>query len=149
MFARAVDEGFVDVARSTQIGLRTYNDSDFGFEILTAPWLHRNGVDAALEIIRERAGDAPLYISFDIDGLDPAYAPGTGTPVPGGPASWQALELIRGLGGMNLIGMDVVEVSPPYDHAEITALAAATVAHDWLCLLAEAKGAQRAPVGRV
>ncbi len=149
MFARAVDEGIVDVARSTQVGLRTYNDSDFGFEILTAPWLHRNGVDAALEIIRERAGDAPLYISFDIDGLDPAYAPGTGTPVPGGPASWQALELIRGLGGMNLIGMDVVEVSPPYDHAEITALAAATVAHDWLCLLAEAKGAKRAPVGRV
>lgn len=149
MFARAVDEGIVDVARSTQVGLRTYNDSDFGFEILTAPWLHRNGVDAALEIIRERAGDAPLYISFDIDGLDPAYAPGTGTPVPGGPASWQALELIRGLGGMNLIGMDVVEVSPPYDHAEITALAAATVAHDWLCLLAEAKGAVRAPVGRL
>ena len=149
MFARAVDEGIVDVAQSTQIGLRTYNDSDFGFEILTAPWLHRNGIDAALEIIRARAEDTPLYISFDIDGLDPAYAPGTGTPVPGGPASWQALELIRGLGGLNLIGMDVVEVSPPYDHAEITALAAATVAHDWLCLLAEAKGATRAPVGRV
>jgi len=129
--------------------LRTYNDSDHGFEILTAPWVHRNGIDAAIDVVRERVGDAPLYVSFDVDGMDPAYAPGTGTPVVGGLASWQALELIRGLKGLNLIGMDVVEVSPPYDHAEITALAAATVAHDWLCLLAEAKGAQPAPVGRI
>lgn len=149
MFARAAAEGIIDVTKSVQIGLRTYNDSDHGFEILTAPWVHRNGIDAALEVVRERVGDAPLYISFDIDGLDPAFAPGTGTPVPGGLASWQALELIRGLGGLNLIGMDVVEVSPPYDHAEITALAAAHVAHDWLCLLAEKNGAKRAPVGRV
>ncbi|MFV2051235.1 agmatinase [Aliiroseovarius sp. YM-037] len=149
MFARAAAEGVVDVSKSTQIGLRTFNDSDHGFEILTAPWVHRSGIDAALEVIRDRAGDAPLYISFDVDGLDPAYAPGTGTPVPGGLASWQALELIRGLGGMNLIGMDVVEVSPSYDHSEITAIAAATVAHDWLCLLAEAKGAQRKTVGRL
>ncbi|QHQ37142.1 agmatinase [Algicella marina] len=149
MFARAVAEGIVDTSRSTQLGLRTFNDSDHGFEILTAPWLHRNGIDAALQIIRDRAGNAPLYISFDIDGLDPAFAPGTGTPVPGGLASWQALEIIRGLGGLNLVGMDVVEVSPPYDHAEITALAAATVAHDWLCLLAEARGAERTVVGRL
>ncbi|MCL4150639.1 UNVERIFIED_CONTAM: hypothetical protein GTU68_008258 [Idotea baltica] len=149
MFARAVAEGIVDVTRSTQVGLRTYNDSDHGFEILTSPWIHRNGIDAAIDVVRERAGEAPLYISFDVDGLDPAFAPGTGTPVPGGLASWQALELIRGLTGMNLIGMDVVEVSPPFDNAEITALAAATVAHDWLCLLAEANGAKRAPVGRV
>lgn len=149
MFARAAAEGIIDLSRSTQVGLRTYNDSDHGFEILTAPWVHRNGIDATLNVVRERVGDAPLYISFDVDGMDPAYAPGTGTPVVGGLASWQALELIRGLKGLNLIGMDVVEVSPPYDHAEITALAAATVAHDWLCLLAEAKGAQPAPVGRV
>ena len=149
MFARAAAEGIVDVTKSTQIGLRTYNDSDHGFEILTAPWVHRNGIDAALKIIKERAGDAPLYISFDIDGLDPAFAPGTGTPVVGGLASWQALELIRGLGSLNLIGMDVVEVSPPYDHAEITAIAAATVAHDWLCLLAQKKGAISKPVGRL
>jgi len=147
--ARAAAEGIIDVSKSTQVGLRTYNDSDHGFEILTAPWLHRNGIDAALEIIRERVGDAPLYVSFDVDGMDPAFAPGTGTPVIGGLASWQALELIRRLKGLNLIGMDVVEVSPPYDHAEITALAAATVAHDWLCLLAEAKGAKRNEVGRV
>ena len=149
MFARAAAEGIIDVSKSTQVGLRTYNDSDHGFEILTAPWIHRNGIDAALDIIRQRVGDAPLYISFDVDGMDPAYAPGTGTPVVGGLASWQALEFIRGLRGLNLIGMDVVEVSPPYDHAEITALAAATVAHDWLCLLAEAKGAKRNEVGRV
>ena len=149
MFGRAAAEGVIDVTKSTQIGLRTYNDSDHGFEILTAPWVHRNGIDAALDIIKKRAGDTPLYISFDIDGLDPAFAPGTGTPVVGGLASWQALELIRGLGSLNLIGMDVVEVSPPYDHAEITAIAAATVAHDWLCLLAQKKGAIGKPVGRL
>lgn len=149
MFARAVAEGVVDASRSTQVGLRTYNDSDHGFEILTAPWVHRNGIDAALDIVRARAGDAPVYISFDIDGLDPAFAPGTGTPVVGGLASWQALEFIRGLEALNLIGMDVVEVSPPYDHAEITALAAATVAHDFLCVLAKQRGAAEAPVGRV
>ncbi len=149
MFARAAAERLIDVGKSTQIGLRTYNDSDHGFEILTSPWVHRNGIDAALDVIRERAGDAPVYISFDVDGLDPAFAPGTGTPVSGGLASWQALELIRGLGGLNLVGMDVVEVSPPYDHAEITAIAAATVAHDWLCLIAEKNGAVRRTVGRL
>lgn len=149
MFARAASEGVVDVSKSTQVGLRTYNHADHGFEILTSPWIHRNGIDAAIEVARERAGDAPVYVSFDVDGMDPAYAPGTGTPVPGGLASWQALEFIRGLKGLNLIGMDVVEVSPAYDTSEITALAAAHVAHDWLCVLAEAVGAKPAPVGRV
>lgn len=149
MFARAAAEGIVDVEKSVQVGLRSFNDSDHGFEILTAPWVHRFGMDAVLEVVHERVGDAPAYISFDVDGLDPAFAPGTGTPVPGGLASWQALEFIRGLKGLNLIGMDVVEVSPPFDHAEITALAAATVAHDWLCLLAEEKGARRVEVGRL
>ena len=149
MFARAAAEGIIDVSKSTQIGLRTYNDSDHGFDILTAPWVHRNGIDAALETIIERAGDAPVYISFDVDGMDPAYAPGTGTPVAGGLASWQALELIRGLEPLNLVGMDVVEVAPAYDHAEITAIAAATVAHDWLCVLAKKAGAVGKPVGRL
>jgi len=146
MFGKAVSEGIVDTSKSTQIGLRTYNDSDYGFEILTAPWVHKNGVDAALEIIRARVGEALLYVSFDVDCLDPAFAPGTGTPVAGGLASWQALELMRGLKGLNLVGMDVVEVSPPFDHAEITALAAATVAYEWLCLLALEKGAVRRDV---
>lgn len=149
MFARAAAEGVVDVTRSTQVGLRTFNDSDLGFEILTSPWIHRNGIHAAIEAVRTRAGDAPVYISFDVDGMDPAFAPGTGTPVAGGLASWQALEFIRGLEGLNLVGLDVVEVSPPYDHAEITAIAAATVAHDWLCLLARARGAARHDVGRL
>jgi len=147
MFARGVDEGIIDVSKSSQVGLRTYNDSDYGFEILSAPWVHRHGVDATLNKIIKRAGDAPVYISFDIDCLDPAFAPGTGTPVAGGLASWQALELIRGLGDLNLIGMDLVEVSPPFDHGEITALAAAHIAHDWLCLLAAKKGAVSKPVG--
>jgi len=149
MFARALNEGIIDVDRSTQIGLRTYNDSDMGFEILTAPWVHRHGIDAAVDIIKQRASDAPVYISFDIDGLDPAYAPGTGTPVAGGLASWQALEFIRGLGSLNLVGMDVVEVAPAYDHSEITAIAAATIAHDWLCLLAMKNGAKSNVVGRI
>ena len=139
MFTRAVQEGIVDPARSTQVGLRTHNDADLGFQVLTSPWIHRNGIDAAIEVARSRAGEAPVYVSFDVDGMDPAFAPGTGTPVPGGLASWQALEFIRGLDGLALTGMDVVEVSPPYDHAEITAIAAATVAHDWLCLLARKK----------
>ncbi len=149
MMGRAIREGLVDAARSTQVGIRTFHDSDEGLEILTAPWVHRNGVAAAVEVVRARAGGAPVYLSFDIDALDPAYAPGTGTPVPGGLASWQALELVRGLAGLNLVGMDVVEVSPPFDHAEITALAAATIAHDWLCLIAQAKGAEPRPVGRL
>ena len=149
MFARAATEGHIDVAHSVQVGLRTYNDSDHGFEILTCPWVHRNGIDATLEVIKERVGDRPVYISFDVDGLDPAFAPGTGTPVSGGLATWQALEILRGMGELNLIGMDVVEVSPPYDHAEITAIAAATVAYDWLCLLAIKAGAKGIPVGRL
>ncbi|WP_424932326.1 agmatinase [Amaricoccus macauensis] len=149
MFARAADEGIVDPTKSTQIGLRTFNDSAHGFEILTSPWIHRNGIEAAIKITRARAGDAPVYISFDVDGMDPAFAPGTGTPVPGGLSSWQALELIRGMEGLNLVGMDVVEVSPPYDHSEITSIAAATVAHDWLCLLARAKGARPVRIGRL
>lgn len=149
MMGRAIREGLVDPARSTQIGIRTFHDSAEGLEILTAPWVHRHGIAAATETAVTRAGDAPVYLSFDIDVLDPAFAPGTGTPVPGGLASWQALELIRGLKPLNLIGMDLVEVSPPFDHAEITALAAAHIAHDWLCLLAARAGAVPVPVGRL
>ena len=149
MFARAAAEGIIDVSRSTQLGLRTYNDSDCGFEILTSPWVHRNGIDAAMDIIRDRAGDAPVYLSFDIDGLDPAFAPGTGTPVSGGLASWQGLEFIRGLEPLNLIGMDLVEVAPAYDHAEITAIAAASMAFDWCAVIASKRGATARPVGRL
>lgn len=149
MMGRAVRDGLVRADRSTQVGIRTFHDSTEGLEVLTAPWVHRNGVAAAIETARARAGDAPVYLSFDIDALDPAFAPGTGTPVPGGLSSAQALEFVRGLGGLDLVGMDVVEVSPPFDHAEITALAAATLAHDWLCLLAAGAGAAPVPVGRL
>ena len=148
MFARAAADGIIAPAKSTQIGLRTYNDSDHGFEILSSPWIRRHGIHAAIDIAKERAGDAPVYVSFDIDGLAPAFAPGTGTPVPGGLASWQGLEVIRGLSDLSLVGMDIVEVSPPFDTSEITAIAAAHVAHDWLCVLAEKAGAKAAKVGR-
>lgn len=149
MMGRAIREGLVDPARSTQLGIRTFHETTEGLEVLTAPWIHRNGIAAAIEVARDRAGEAPVYLSFDIDGLDPAFAPGTGTPVPGGLASWQALEFVRGLKPLDLVGMDVVEVSPPFDHAEITALAAAHIAHDWLCVLAEQAGAVPVPVGRL
>lgn len=92
-----------------------------------------------LDAIHHRIGQAPCYLTFDIDALDPAFAPGTGTPVSGGLASWQALELIRGLDALTFVGMDLVEVNPAYDSAEITAIAAATLAHDWIALLAQQK----------
>lgn len=149
MMGRAVREGLIEPARSTQIGIRTHHDGTEGLEVLTAPWIHRNGIDAGIKVARDRADTSPVYLSFDIDALDPSGAPGTGTPVPGGLASWQALELVRGLGGLDLVGMDIVEVAPPFDHAEITALAAAHVAHDWLCVLAERAGAVPKPVGRI
>ena len=149
MFARAAQEGIINVNSSIQVGLRTHNDSDLGFEILTAPWIHRNGIEAMIEIVLKRVSNSPTYISFDIDGLDPAFAPGTGTPVVGGLSTYQALEMMRSFTELNLIGMDLVEVSPPYDNSDITALAAATVAHDWLCLLAKKAGAIQNHMGRI
>lgn len=139
MFARAVAEGIIDVSKSSQIGLRTWNDLDAGFLTLDAPWVHKHGIDAALAKVKERAGDAPTYLTWDIDGFDPAFAPGTGTPVSGGLASWQGLEFLRGLTDVNIVGMDLVEVSPPFDHAEMTAILGATVLHDFMCLLAQKK----------
>ena len=149
MFLQACREGLIQTERSIQIGIRSHNDDSHGFEILTAPWVHRNGVAATLDAILERVGDAPCYVSFDIDCLDPAFAPGTGTPVPGGLATWQALELVRGLTPLNMVGFDLVEVSPPFDHAETTALAAANIAHDWLGVMAEKAGAKPKPTGKV
>lgn len=138
MIGRAVREGVVDPERSIQIGIRTHAP-DFGFTVLDAPWIHANGPEAVLDRIRAVVGDYPAYLTFDIDCLDPAFAPGTGTPVPGGLSSAQALAILRGMGDVPVVGMDVVEVAPAYDHGQITALAAATLAHDHLCLLADAK----------
>lgn len=149
MVLRAINERLIDVARSCQVGIRTHDDSDHGLAVLTAPWVHLHGVDAAVAEIRARVGDAKVYLTFDIDCLDPAFAPGTGTPVAGGLTSAQALEMIRALAGIDFVGADVVEVAPAYDVSEITAIAAATIAHDFLCLCAIRKGARPRPVGRL
>ncbi|WP_282605695.1 agmatinase [Pelagibius sp. Alg239-R121] len=150
MFLRAVREGIVDPTRSVQIGIRTFNDKTFGFTILDAPWVHQQGVEATVAEIKRVVGAHKAYLTFDIDCLDPSFAPGTGTPVAGGLSSAQALSILRSLGDLELIAMDVVEVAPAYDHAEITAIAAATLAHDFLCLMAIKKGAvPRLPEGGV
>jgi agmatinase len=139
MFHQAALEKIVNPATSTQIGIRTTNEDTLGFHIVYAADVHRmSGTEIAKQIL-ERVGDSPVYITFDIDCLDPAFAPGTGTPVPGGLSTFQALSIIRELKGINLVGMDVVEVAPAYDHAEITALAAAQIAIELLCLYAESR----------
>jgi len=149
MFLRALREGLIDPARSVQIGIRTHADNDRGFTVLGAPWVHREGIPAVIDVIAEVVGDNKAYLTFDIDCLDPAFAPGTGTPVAGGLSTAQALEAIRALVDFDIIGMDLVEVSPPYDVSEITAIAAATIAHDFICVQAMKKGAKMTPFGRV
>lgn len=136
MFYHAAKEGLVDPARSVQVGLRTHNDETHGFNILDAFWVHENGVAATVAEILRVVGDHKAYLTFDIDCLDPSFAPGTGTPVCGGLSTAQALGILRGLQAVNFVAMDVVEVAPVYDHSEITALAAATLALDYLSLLA-------------
>jgi agmatinase len=148
MFLRAAREGIIDPGTSVQIGIRTFNDDEHGFTILGAPWVHRNGIDATIDVVREVVGSRPSYLTFDIDCLDPAFAPGTGTPVAGGLSSAQALDAVRALADFDLVGMDVVEVAPAYDVAEITATAAATLAHDVICLFALRAGATPTPYGR-
>lgn len=141
LFHHAVKEGLVDTEHSIQIGIRTcYDQQNHPFEVLDASWANRHGPDAVLERIRQRIGDKQAYLSFDIDGLDPAFAPGTGTPVSGGLSSDFALNLVRGLVGLDLVGMDLVEVSPAYDHADVTSLVAATLALEFLYVLAANKG---------
>ncbi len=136
MFYHAVREGLVAPERSTQVGIRTTNDDPMGFDIIDARRMHEASPAKIARQIRQRVGDHPVYLTFDIDCLDPAFAPGTGTPVVGGLSSYQALEILRELRGINIIGMDLVEVSPPYDHAEMTALAGATLAMEMVCLYA-------------
>lgn len=137
VFYHAVEEGLLDCQRSIQIGIRTtYEVENHPFEVLDAAWVNDNGPYKVLERIRQRVSDKKAYLSFDIDGLDPAYAPGTGTPVAAGVSIDCALKMIRGMIGLNLIGMDLVEVAPAYDQAEITSLAAATVALEYLYVIA-------------
>ena len=139
MFYKAAKEGIVLPESSVQVGIRTTNDDTLGYDIISAADVHRRGTADVVRQIRERVGDRPVYLTFDIDCLDPAYAPGTGTPVPGGLSSFQALDILRALVGIQLVGMDVVEVAPAYDHAEITALAAAQIAIELLCLYEECR----------
>lgn len=136
MFYHAVQEGTIDPAVSAQVGIRTVNDDTLGITVIDANWVHEHGPKAAAERIKQVLGDHPVYLTFDIDGLDPAFAPGTGTPVIGGLTPYQSMTIIRHLEGINLVGMDVVEVSPPYDVAGITALAGATLAYELLALYA-------------
>lgn len=143
-FHYAAEENLIDPRTSVQIGIRSPVDNavmdrtrdDLGFTIVTADDVHLGGVDAAIETIVKTVGKNPAYLTFDIDALDPAAAPGTGTPEVGGLFTWQALYILRGLGGLDFRGMDLVEVAPDYDHAQITALAGATVVWTYLALLA-------------
>lgn len=140
MFYHAPNEGLIDPHHSVQIGIRTEHETDNGFTVLDAAQVNDRGVDDVVAQVKRIVGDMPVYLTFDIDCLDPAFAPGTGTPVCGGLTSDRALKILRGLGALNIVGMDVVEVAPAYDSADITALAAATVALDMLYMQAQKKG---------
>ncbi|MDK1328197.1 agmatinase [Arthrobacter sp. zg-Y1143] len=142
-FRRAVEEGILDTEALSHVGTRgpLYGKKDleedrrFGFGIVTSSDVFRQGVDEVVDRLRSRIGTRPLYVSVDIDVLDPAHAPGTGTPEAGGITSRELLEILRGLRGLNLVGADVVEVAPAYDHADITAVAASHVAYDLITLM--------------
>jgi agmatinase len=143
-FRRAVEEGLLSPERSIQVGMRgsIYDQGDWddarelGFDLVPTDAVRKLGMDETIARIRERVGDAKTYISFDVDFVDPAFAPGTGTPEIGGFTSREAQEFVRGLAGLDLVGCDVVEVYPAYDPAQITALLAANVAHEFLSLIA-------------
>jgi agmatinase len=132
----AVREGLIDPARSIQIGIRTVAPRDCGIAIIDAYRAAGLGVPALAEAVRQRLAGGPSYLTFDIDCLDPAFAPGTGTPVSGGMTSSEALRLLWALRDVPFSGMDVVEISPPYDHAEMTAIAGATIMQHHLQALA-------------
>jgi agmatinase len=146
-FRRACEEGLLDTAHSIQVGLRgsEYAPGDLdetrrlGFQVLTAPDLLEQPPRAIAAAIRERTAGRPAFLSFDIDFFDPAFAPGTGTPEAGGPTSAYGLQVVRLLAGVPFVGFDVVEVLPAHDHAQITALLAATLVFEFLALVATAR----------
>jgi guanidinobutyrase / D-arginase len=147
-FRRAFEEGLIDAARNVHVGTRgpiyaredLDDDARFGFKVITSEDLDDLGVAEVVKQIRNRVGDTPLYISIDVDVMDPSHAPGTGTPEAGGITSRELLKMLRGLEGMNIAGADVVEVAPAYDHAEITSLAAAHMVYCLLSLFAKEAG---------
>ncbi len=137
MFHRAPREGLIDPARSVQVGIRTeYDPVAHEFQVIDADQANEQPVQATVAAIRARVGDAPAYLTFDIDCLDPAFAPGTGTPVVGGLDTSRALRILRGLSDLNIVGFDVVEVSPAYDQSQLTALAGASLALEFLYMRA-------------
>jgi guanidinopropionase len=144
-FRRAIEEGLLDPKRTIQIGIRGAANSDecwefgpkYGIRIVYIEEFNKLGVEKVIAEARRVVGESPTYVSFDIDSVDPSFAPGTGTPEIGGLTSIEAQGLIRGLRGLNLIGADVVEVSPPFDSSGTTALIAATIMYEILCILAE------------
>ena len=144
VFRRAVEEGLLEPSRSIQIGMRgsLYDGDDLessrelGFELITTDGVRELGVAATAERIHGRVGGAKAYVSFDVDFVDPAFAPGTGTPEVGGFTSREAQEFLRALAGLNIVGCDVVEVYPQYDPAQVTALLAANAAYEFLSLIA-------------
>ena len=143
-FRRAVEEGVLALDCSAHVGIRgslyagadLTDDRKLGFATVSTTDIARRGVDAAVDRVRERVGQRPVYVSIDIDVLDPAHAPGTGTPEPGGLTTRELQLILRGLDGLRLVGADIVEVAPAYDHAELTSLAAANVAYELLGLFA-------------
>jgi agmatinase len=151
-FRRAAEENLLDPAALCHVGTRgpLYSQADldddarFGFGIITSADIMHKGVNEIIAMLRERIANRPLYISLDIDVLDPAHAPGTGTPEAGGLTSRELLEILRGLRGLNLIGADVVEVLPSYDHAELTGIAASHACYDLLTLMADLRATNSA-----
>jgi agmatinase/guanidinopropionase len=143
-FIRAIEEGLIDTQAYLQVGLRgptsaTHDLDDarqLGAKTLPIGQVFEMGIPAVIKTIQDTVGKRPVYISLDIDAVDPAFAPGTGTPEVGGLSSYQMLQLVRCLQGLNLVGFDLVEVSPPYDHSEITAILAANLVFEFLSLLA-------------
>lgn len=142
-FRRAWEDGCLQNDKVFQIGLRAtgYAPEDFdwargqGWTVVQAEECWHKSLTGLMGIVRDRIGDAPVYLTYDIDSLDPAFAPGTGTVEPGGLSTWQALEIIRGAAGLNIVGADLVEVSPPYDPAGNTALIGANLLYEMLCVL--------------
>lgn len=143
-FRRASEEGLIDMESSMHFGIRgplystqdLVDDEMLGFSVITTEYVEEHGVQAAIDRMRARIGDKPLYISVDIDVLDPAHAPGTGTPEAGGLTSRELLRALRGIADLNIVGADVVEVAPAYDHAQITAVAASHVVYELITAMA-------------
>ncbi|MFI4988186.1 MAG: agmatinase, partial [Alphaproteobacteria bacterium] len=150
-FRRAVEEGVLDPKRTIQIGIRgsLYDRDDWqfsydsGMRVVTIEEYFKLGWEPVIREARRIAGDGPTYISFDVDGLDPVYAPGTGTPEIGGFSTFEAQQMVRGLQGLDLAGGDVVEVAPPFDTSGITALVGATMMFEILCVLADCRARLR------